>query len=192
VDRHFVVVEGFLSDPGAFSTFYSAHARALLLFFTRRTFDVEAAVDLTAETFAVAFASRRKFRGATDQEAGGWLFAIGRRQLARFFEAGAASGDLVRRLGVVTPSVADAEIERIEELAGLGTLRAVLRDQLGALDTGQRQAVWLRVVNEEPYAKVAQQLGISEQAARARVSRALRAIGESLASSSLLVEEDVR
>jgi RNA polymerase sigma-70 factor (ECF subfamily) len=192
VDRHFVVVEGFLSDPGAFSTFYSAHARTLLLFFTRRTFDVEAALDLTAETFAVAFASRRKFRGATDEEAGGWLFAIGRRQLARFFQAGAVSRDLVRRLGVVTPSVGDAEMERIEELAGLGTLRAALRDQLVALDAGQRQALWLRVVNEEPYAKVAQELGISEQAARARVSRALRAIGESLASRSLMVEEDLR
>jgi RNA polymerase sigma factor (sigma-70 family) len=185
-------VEGFLSDPGAFSTFYSAHARALLLFFTRRTFDAEAALDLTAETFAAAFASRRNFRGATDEEAGGWLFAIGRRQLARFFQAGAVSQDLVRRLGVVTPSVGETEIERIEELAGLGTLRAALRDQMAALDAGQRQALWLRVVNEEPYAKVAQELGISEQAARARVSRALRAIGESLASSSLMVEGDLR
>ena len=185
-------MDGFLSDPGAFSTFYSEHARTLLLFFTRRTFDVEAALDLTAETFAVAFASRRKFRGATDEEAGGWLFAIGRRQLARFFEAGAVSRDLVRRLGVVTPSVGEAEIERIEELAGLGTLRAALRDQLVALDAGQRQALWLRVVNEQPYAEVARQLGISEQAARARVSRALRAIGESFASSSLMVEEGLR
>ena len=185
-------MEGFLSDREAFSTFYSEHARTLLLFFTRRTFDVEAALDLTAETFAVAFASRRKFRGATDEEAGGWLFAIGRRRLARFFEAGAVSQDLVRRLGVVAPSVGEAEIERIEELAGLGTLRAALREQLRALDVGQRQALWLRVVDEQPYAKVAEQLGISEQAARARVSRALRAIGESFASSSLMVEEDLR
>ena len=186
------MVEGFLGDSGAFSVFYRAHARTLLLFFTRRTFDAEEALDLTAETFAAAFASRRTFRGTTDQEAGGWLFAIARRQLARYFEAGAVSRELVRQLGVETPVAAGAELERIEELAGLGRLRAVLRDQLVALDAGQRQAVWLRVVNEQPYARVARELGISEQAARARVSRALRALGESLAATSLAGMEDLR
>jgi DNA-directed RNA polymerase specialized sigma24 family protein len=108
VDRHFVVVEGFLGDSGTFSAFYRANARTLLLLFTRRTFDAEAALDLTAETFAEAFASRRAFRGATDEEAGGWLFTIARRQLARYFEAGRVSRDLVRRLGVVTPVAAGA------------------------------------------------------------------------------------
>jgi hypothetical protein len=43
LDRHLCVVDGFLSDPAAFSMFYRAHARGLLLFFTRRTFDAEAA-----------------------------------------------------------------------------------------------------------------------------------------------------
>jgi RNA polymerase sigma-70 factor (ECF subfamily) len=185
-------VEGFLTDSAAFSVFYRAHARRLLVFFTRRTFDAEAALDLTAETFAAAFASRRGFRGATDQEAGGWLFAIARRQLARYFDAGAASRELVSRLGVETPVAAGAELERIEEMAGLATLRAALRDQLVALDEGQRQALWLRVVDEQPYARVAQQLGISEQAARARVSRALRTLGESLAASSFAVEGGLR
>jgi len=172
--------------------FYREHARGLLLFFARRTFDAEAALDLTAETFAAAFASRRTLRGATDEEVGGWLFAIGRRQLARYFEAGAVSRELVRRLGVQTPVAASAELERIEELAGLGTLRAALRDQLVALDAGQRQALWLRVVNEQPYAPVAEQLGISEQAARARVSRALRALGDLLVANSPAVGEDLR
>lgn len=52
--------------PMAFDGFYQAHARELLLFFTRRTFDVEVARDLTAETFAQAFEHRRRFRGRTD------------------------------------------------------------------------------------------------------------------------------
>jgi RNA polymerase sigma-70 factor (ECF subfamily) len=182
-------VEGFLGDSGAFSAFYRANARTLLLFFTRRT---EAALDLTAETFAEAFASRRAFRGATDEEAGGWLFTIARRQLARYFEAGRVSRDLVRRLCVVTPAASGAELERIDELAGLGTLRAALRDQLVELDSGQRQALWLRVVDEQSYARVAQQLGISEQAARARVSRGLRVLGESLATSAVAVKGELR
>jgi RNA polymerase sigma factor (sigma-70 family) len=190
--RHFVVVGGFLGDRDAFSSFYRANARTLLLFFTRRTFDAEAALDLTAETFAQAFASRGGFRGSSDEEAGAWLFAIARRQLARYFQAGAVSQDLVRRLGVVSPIASSGELERIEELADLGSLRAALRDQVGALEAGQRQALWLRVVDEQPYARVAQQLGISEQAARARVSRALRAIEGSLtAATAVAVGEDL-
>jgi DNA-directed RNA polymerase specialized sigma24 family protein len=49
-------------EPSAFTDFYTAHSRRLLVFFARRTFDVEAARDLTAETFAHAFEHRR-FRG---------------------------------------------------------------------------------------------------------------------------------
>ncbi len=183
---------GFLDDREGFSRFYRAHARDVLLFFTRRTFDAEAALDLTAETFATAFASRASLRGESDVEAGGWLFAIARRQLARYFEAGSASRELARRLGVEAPVAGDEELERIEELAGLATLRAVLREQLTGLDAGQRQALWLRVVDEQPYALVASALGISEQAARARVSRALRAVGESLAATPFNVEEGLR
>ena len=138
-------MSAFLADPPSFTGFYRANARDVLIFFTRRTFDAAAALDLTAETFAQAFASRRTFRSATDEEARGWLFTIARRQL-----------------------------ERTEELAGLSDLRGVLREQLSALDAGQRDALWLRVVDEQPYAQVAQRLGITEQAARTRVSRALR------------------
>src|SRR5579884_2813393 len=160
------VMESFLADSEAFSAFYRAHARALVVFFARRTLDAEAAVDLTAETFAAAFASRRSFRGDADAQAGGWLFAIARRQLARYFEAGVAARELRQRLGISMPAASEAELERIEELAGLDDLRTVLREQLARLDRGQRQALWLRVVNERPYVEVAAQLGITEQAAR--------------------------
>jgi RNA polymerase sigma-70 factor (ECF subfamily) len=41
------------------SALYRGHARTLLIFFARRVYDPEAAVDLVAETFAAAFAGRR-------------------------------------------------------------------------------------------------------------------------------------
>jgi RNA polymerase sigma-70 factor, ECF subfamily len=50
-------------DPSAFTDFYAAHSRQLLVFFARRIFDVQAARDLTAETFAQPFEHRRRFRG---------------------------------------------------------------------------------------------------------------------------------
>ena len=64
----------------------------------------------------------------------------------------------------------------------------MLREQLAGLDRGQRQALWLRVVDERPYVEVAARLGITEQAARMRVSRALRAIAESLAATPTTIE----
>jgi RNA polymerase sigma-70 factor, ECF subfamily len=185
-----MAVASFLADGEAFSAFYRVHARDLLVFFTRSTLDPEVALDLTAETFAAAFASRRSFRGASDAEAGGWLFVIAHRQLARYFEAGVAGRRLRARLGVEVPVVGAAELERIEELAGLPAVRAMLRAQLDAIDTGQRVALWLRVVEERPYAEVAARLGISESAARTRVSRALRAVAASLVAAPRTIVED--
>lgn len=89
-----------MDHPDAFADFYRAHARALIVFFTRSTFDAGAALDLTADTFASAFASRRSFHGDSAAQAGGWLFAIARRQLARYFRDGAAARQLRHELGV--------------------------------------------------------------------------------------------
>jgi DNA-directed RNA polymerase specialized sigma24 family protein len=62
---------------------YERHGEELLTFIVRRTSDTEVALDLWAETFAQALAGRGRYRGATDEEAGGWLYGIARRQLAR-------------------------------------------------------------------------------------------------------------
>lgn len=175
------VVDQFLVSGEAFSRFYRANVNRLLVFFARRTFDPQVAVDLAAETFAQAFASRRTFRGAGEEEASAWLFAIARRQLARYFKDGVVRRRLSRRLVGGVPVASEADLERIEEIASLRDVRGALREQLQALEPGQRQALWLRVVEEQPYAAVARRLGISEQTARKRVSRALRALSEPLA-----------
>ena len=178
-----------LADEVAFSAFYRGHAEALLVFFTRRTYDVEGALDLTAETFAQAFAARRRFRGGSDAQAGAWLFAIASAQLAAYLRRGYAQRRLVTRLGVQVPEASTAETERILDLAGLGSLRAVIAQELSRLSGEQRDALQLRVVDELPYADVASRLGISEQAARMRVSRGLSALARAVESARPLIEE---
>jgi RNA polymerase sigma-70 factor (ECF subfamily) len=86
----------------------------------------------------------------------------------------------MRRAGVQAPALAPEELVRIEELAALGELRAAVAGALAALGAEQRDAVRLRVVEELDYAAVAGRLGISEQAARARVSRGLRSLATAL------------
>jgi RNA polymerase sigma-70 factor (ECF subfamily) len=56
----------------------------------------------------------------------------------------------------------------------------VLSSELTRLSAPQRRALDLRIVQERSYAEVAFDLGISELAARARVSRGLRALGRAL------------
>lgn len=86
----------------------------------------------------------------------------------------------MRRLGIRLPSLHEDDVAAIEERAGLAELRAALGVELARLSREQRDALQLRVVEERPYAEVALALGVSEPAARARVSRGLRALASAL------------
>jgi RNA polymerase sigma factor (sigma-70 family) len=161
-------------QPAHFVRFYEAHVNGVRAFLTRRTFDVEVAHDLTAEAFAQAFQSRRRFRGTTDAEAAAWLYSIARHLLSGYVRSGLVERKATERLGISVPELTDADYERVVELAGIADLRAVVAEAFERLQPDQREAVRLRVVDELSYAEVAAQLGISEPTARARVSRGLR------------------
>jgi RNA polymerase sigma-70 factor (ECF subfamily) len=157
---------------------YERDARRLLVWLTRRTYDAQQAVDLVAETYARAWESRRRFAGdpAEPEALAAWTFGIARHVLADALRRGRTERAAMARLGVETPTLAPDEIARLEELAELGTLRAALAVALEDLSPEQRDAVRLRVVDELGYPAIAQRLGISEDAARARVSRGLRTL----------------
>src|ERR687887_646220 len=117
----------------------------------------------------------------TDPDAlSGWVFGIGRNVLHEALRRGRAERRALRRLGVEPPVLAADEQARIEELAALGELRTAVVAALADLGSEQREAVRLRVVDELGYPAIATRLGISEQAARARVSRGLRALATAL------------
>jgi DNA-directed RNA polymerase specialized sigma24 family protein len=71
------------SDSRAFRELYDRHAARLHSFFRQRTADDDIALDLTAETFAQAWFSRRRFRDRRDGSAAPWLFGIARNVLHR-------------------------------------------------------------------------------------------------------------
>ena len=125
---------------------------------------------------------RRRFAGDPRDADGlaAWIFGIARNVLNEELRRGAVERRALRRAGVQTPLLDGEELARIEELAALGELRAAVAGALAELAAEQREAVRLRVVDELDYAAVAGRLGITEQAARARVSRGLRALGAAL------------
>jgi RNA polymerase sigma-70 factor, ECF subfamily len=167
-------------DPDAFAAFYDAYAERILLFLVRRVLDVDTAFDLLSETFATALERRHQFRGSTAEEEQGWLYSIARSELSHFWRDGKVERIALARLGVGVPALSDPEIERIEQLAGINELVPALHDAMASLPEDQRRAVELRVVEEHGYAEVARILGVSEQTARARVSRGLRALAGAL------------
>jgi DNA-directed RNA polymerase specialized sigma24 family protein len=94
-----------VGDRAGFAAAYRRHARSILLFLTRRPYDAEIAFDLTAETFARAYAGRKKFRGRTDADLEAWLFGIARNILARYIRRGVVERRCLERLGVELPSM---------------------------------------------------------------------------------------
>jgi RNA polymerase sigma factor (sigma-70 family) len=169
-------------DADLLAAAYERDARRLLVYLARRTYDPQLAVDLVGEAYARAFELRRRFDGdPRDPDAvGAWVFGIARNVLNETLRRGAAERRAMRRAGVQAPILDGEELARIEELAALGELRGAVAAALAELAVQQRDAVRLRVVEELDYVEVAGRLGISEQAARTRVSRGLRAIAVAL------------
>lgn len=176
-------------EPDAFVGFYDHHAKRLLAYFARRVCDPDIALELTAETFAQAYVARVRFRGNSEGEAAGWLYKIAQRQLGRYLRKAHVERKALECLGVEPPGLDDQQRERVEELAGLVGVRSELRVELSRLTAAHREALQLRVVEELPYPEVAGRLGVSEQTARMRVSRGLRALAAALDRNSRVEEK---
>ncbi len=168
-----------------FTRLYRRHAQSLLLFFQRRVHDAELATDLMADVFVTALAHQEQFRGDGDNELSGWLWSIARSTLRDHERRGATERRGAARVGRERRALTDREIERIEELAGLAQLREQIAAQVAELPPEQQLAVRLRVIEDLPYAEVADRMGTSVEAARAQVSRALRRLSRELRDINL-------
>jgi RNA polymerase sigma factor (sigma-70 family) len=162
-----------LTDGGAngFSIFYRRHVDAVLRYHARSTGNAEAAADLTAETFAAALDAKRRFKPG-GPPARAWLFGIAVKKLADYRRRGYAEDKARRRLGMERVEPTDADLSRIESLAGDVAL-ATLVDEL---PEDQRRAVTARVLHERDYEDIAGELHISTAGVRQRVSRGLAAL----------------
>lgn len=156
-------------DPDAFRCLYDRHAARIHRFFVRRCGDRDAAVDLTAETFAQAWVSKHRFSDLAGGTAGPWLFIIARRVLLGSVRRQKVEMKMLERLQVdLEPHNAAAPDE-----CWLVGLDAEISAALDGLPRNHRRALELRVFAGLPYATIAAELGCSSTAARIRVSRSL-------------------
>jgi RNA polymerase sigma factor (sigma-70 family) len=133
---------------------FRRHYAEIYRFIRRRTSDHHRAEDLAQQVFADAAASLR----AEGPPPLAWLYAVARR---RFADAAR------RRAREFLPFAAPPEAEYGPRLV------AALRAAVEALPAAQREVVVLKLWRGAPFAEIAALLGISDEAARMRFSRAL-------------------
>ncbi len=171
-----------MTDAEALADLYRREGEKVLIFLTRRTWDAEVALELTAETFALALGRWRRLSGLAVEQQRAWLFTVARRQLSHYLRRARVERRAIERLGMQVPVVTEDDVAQIESRAGLDEMRSVLARELSLLSADQREAVRLRVVEECSYVVLSERLGVSEQVARARVSRGLRRLADALES----------
>jgi RNA polymerase sigma factor (sigma-70 family) len=180
---------GFAITSESLDALFRSHAPGMAVYIARKTMDAGVAADLTAETFAQAYTHRHQFRGRTREEAIGWLYGIARHQVSHFVRRDRAEARALERLGIQRPHLSDAELERLEDLAGISDLRKRIASHLGDLSHEQQEALRLRILEEQSYEQMAQHLGINEQAVRARVSRGMRTLADRLQTEAGDIQE---
>jgi RNA polymerase sigma-70 factor, ECF subfamily len=163
-------------DPEAFREFYDRYAVWIRSWFVRHTGSETASLDLTAETFAQAWHASGRFKDEAGGSGAPWLFGIARNLLRQYHKHNRVEFAARERLGLEAAFADCEDYERVEERSEVNTLAPLLRHALRALPIEQRRALELRIVHQLPYEAVAGRLGCSQNAARLRVSRALRAL----------------
>ena len=163
------------TNASAFRELYERYAERIHRLHLARCRDRDAALDLTAETFAQAWVSLDRFRDLAGGSASPWLYAIARNVLVTSVRKGTLERRACDRLGVLgtrdgesrTPDPDESWIDGLEE-------------ELSSLSDELREAVTLRVVDDLTYSDVAAASGTTVGAARVRVHRGLNLLRQRL------------
>jgi RNA polymerase sigma factor (sigma-70 family) len=162
-----------LAEGGAdsFAEFYRRHVRRVAGYLMRSTGDAEVAADLTAETFAAALIARRRYQPDRAEPAS-WLLGIASHKLNDWRRRGYAEDRARRRLRMERIELTADDVHQLERLGDEVTVVELIDE----LPTAQGAAVRGRLVDELSYGEIAGSQGVSETAARQRVSRGLAAL----------------
>lgn len=171
------LLEGCGSSPDHFRVLFDRHAGAVFAFLAARV-GHDAAQDITAEVFSVAFEARATF-DPTMTSARPWLYGIAANKLRhhrqaerRWFRNGAAT---LRDRTDDDTADADARMDAASRAGALVEALATLRP-------GERDALLLHALAGFDNDEIAAALGIRPGAARTRLSRGRTRLREALES----------
>jgi len=155
-------------DPEVFAEIFRRHAPDIKRFVVRRL-GVDAAEDVVAETFLVAFRRRGRYDMAYSS-ARPWLYGIATKLIGRHVRTEVRHLRVWERTGVdpVTEPFTDRSDERVSAQAH----GKALAGALASLPKGHRDALLLVVWGGLSYAEAAHALGVRVGTVRSRINRA--------------------
>ena len=156
-------------NADAFAAVYDRHAEEIFAWARVRVGDY--AADLTAEVFARAWISRKRFRDEAEGSAAPWLYGIANNVLRDSLRKQRVEDAARLRLGLPRAVATDPAYDDVDRRASLpeAALQAIAE-----LPVAEQELLRLRVVEERSYRDIAARLKCTPVAARLRVSRALR------------------
>jgi RNA polymerase sigma-70 factor (ECF subfamily) len=169
-------------DGDAFAAFFRRHEAAVTRFAIRRCANADEVADAVAETFLVALRRASAF-DARHGDARPWLFGIAQRVVRGQRRSFARRARLTRRASSL-PAYEPDEAARVD--AAIDAERRVddLRPRLDELARRDRAVLELVAYADLSPSEAAAALGISANAARLRLARARRRLGETVTEVS--------
>jgi RNA polymerase sigma factor (sigma-70 family) len=174
------------SAEAVFEAAYRDCGTAVLGYALRRSDSREDALDVVAETFAVAW-RRRADMPADAQEVRPWLFGISRRCLANTARSTHRAGRLGQRLA---DSFVDASVPDPSTLHEHRAQSRLVLEALGQLSPDDRELVTLIAWEGLTPAQAATTLGLSAATARVRLHRARTRLRAALNTTAAIEETD--
>jgi RNA polymerase sigma factor (sigma-70 family) len=171
----------FRRDPEQFTAVYDRYFSDIYRYVAGRL-DVQAADDLAAETFLMAFGRRDRF----DPERGNlrpWLFGIATNLVARHRRKEARHYRALARAG--TEPAADSHESRVVDSVAAERIRPQLARALTVLSPGERDVLLLIALSRLSHEEVAEALDISYGTVGSRLSRARKKLHEVLDEEGL-------
>src|SRR3954469_21804144 len=129
------------ADPQAFREFYERYAVWVRAWFQRHTGSDAVALDLTAETFAQAWHSLRRYRDMADGSGAPWLFGIARNLLRQYHKHNRIETAARMRLGLPVDASGTEDYEAVDERVAAGALRQELQHAVQSLPADQQAAL---------------------------------------------------
>jgi RNA polymerase sigma-70 factor (ECF subfamily) len=166
-----------VSDPERFAVLVHRHAPAITRYVTRRL-GADAAEDVAAETFLVAFRQRASYIG-DGRDCLPWLYGIATRLCHRHWRMETRQLRLLARTGV--DSVIEPFTDQVEAQVTASAVKPRLAEALSRLPKPQRDALLLQAWADLTYDQIAKATGVQLGTVQSRISRARRRLREQLA-----------
>lgn len=174
-------VQASLAEPARFGLIFDRYFAEIHRYIARRLTS-DAADDIAAETFAIAFRQRGRF-DASRGVVRGWLYGIATNLIGRHHRSEIREYRAIQRSAIVT--AADGQAEPADVLVTARIVRGQVAQALAELSRGDRDVLLLVALGGLSHAEVAEALGIPYGTVGSRLNRVRRKLRARLSDSGL-------